>query len=190
VPGRVCVLPSTAGKWRSIISGEQSYYGRMLGRLFCTLAEELDIPIKSYGACTLKRKDIERGMEADQWYYTTNEWLVRGKRDLDLPLDPPPDLAFEIPILQTVLSRTAVYAALGVGELWRFDGQSLVAYRLRADGTYEKLQSSPTLPGLSLDELVRFVHMDQEMSETALIRLFRAWVREHILPTWRTPAQS
>ena len=42
---------------------------------------------------TFRREDLEKGLEPDQCYYITNEPKIRGKLELDLSVDPPPDLA-------------------------------------------------------------------------------------------------
>jgi Uma2 family endonuclease len=55
---------------------------------------ELELEIRKLGALTLKRKDLNRGIEPDSCCYIQNEFLVRGK-DIDLTLVPPPDLAVE-----------------------------------------------------------------------------------------------
>ena len=55
----------------------------------------------------------------DQCYYIQYERAVRGKGDIDLIVDTPPDLAIEIDNTSSSLNRMAIYAALGVPEVWR-----------------------------------------------------------------------
>lgn len=62
-----------------------------LGNFTVALAEELDIEIRSGGSTTLKRRLAKRGIEPDNCYYIQNEPAVRGKLELDLETDPPPD---------------------------------------------------------------------------------------------------
>ena len=45
--------------------------------------------------------------------------------DIDLEVDPPPDLAIEIEITRSALDRIGIYGALRVPELWRFNGRTL-----------------------------------------------------------------
>jgi Uma2 family endonuclease len=48
-----------------------------------------------------------------------HEASIRGKKRIDLEVDPPPDLAIEIDV--TSRTHPSLYAALQVPELWRFN---------------------------------------------------------------------
>jgi Uma2 family endonuclease len=157
-------------------------YAELIGRLILALTEELDMPIHSGGSTTLKRKLKQRGLEPDKCYWIKNEPLMRGRKDFDPEKDPPPDLATEVDITHSSLDRMAIYAGLRIPEVWRFDGESLLVYRLTADGKYRLCKRSPTFPYLPLDEVLRFLRESDQMDETTLVQLFRRWVREHILP--------
>src|SRR5437868_9736920 len=67
-------------------------YGSLLGRMIETLTLELGLPLQSAGSTTLEREDLDRGVEADRCYYLEHEPLVRDKEEVDLTVDPPPDL--------------------------------------------------------------------------------------------------
>jgi Uma2 family endonuclease len=95
---------------------EHEIYKSLLGTLFAVLAEEHELPYVAGGELTLKRADVDRGIEPDCCYWTTNEAQVRGKLHIDLERDPPPDLFLEIEISRTVLNRVRVLAKLGVGK--------------------------------------------------------------------------
>jgi Uma2 family endonuclease len=157
----------------------------LLGRLVETLTEELDIPMQSGGSTTFNREDLDRGLEADQCYYLEHEPEVREKDEIDLTVDPPPDLAIEIDVSRSSLNRLGIYAALGVPEVWRFDGERLLVYQLRAEGEYVVSPRSKHFPFLPMEELVRFLQRRTEMSETSLVRAFRVWVREQIARGWQ-----
>ncbi len=60
---------------------------------------------------------------------STNQAKVLGKR-INLTEDPPPDLVVEVDITHTDINKLALYARLGVPELWRFNGQIWRIYRL------------------------------------------------------------
>jgi Uma2 family endonuclease len=160
-------------------------YGGLLGRMVEMLTLELNIPIVSGRSTTFQREDLERGLEPDQCYYIRNEPRVRGKMALDLRYDPAPDLAIEVDISHSSLNRMAIYGALGVPENWCFDGENLLIHQLRPNPDYELCQQSACFPFLPVAELVPFLHQAAEMDETSLMRSFRDWVRQKILPDWQ-----
>ena len=152
---------------------------RLIGRLIEALTEELNIEICSLGSLTCKREDLARGLEPDQCYYIHNESVVRNLEQIDLNQDPPPDLAIEIDITSSSINRLTLYAALGVPEVWRYDGNQLIIYQLQ-DGEYLACASSPTFPQLTSSEIIRFLELRKTTGETSLIRLFREWVRNQV----------
>jgi Uma2 family endonuclease len=111
-----------------------------------------------------------------------NELLMRSKAELNLTIDPPPDLAIEIDLYSGKFGKLALYAAFGVPEVWRFDGRKLTLYLLDAEGRYQPSSGSASLPGLPPVEIERVLGQMGTASETALVRSFRDWVRT----TWAT----
>ena len=153
---------------------------KLLGRLIETLTYELNIPMSSGGSMTFQRKDLKRGLEPDECYWIANEKKVRVKRDLDFRKDPPPDLAIEVEISRGILDRQAIYERLGVPELWKFDGETLTVLRLRGNGTkkYAPATKSLCFPFLPVQELVRFLTIDENKSETEHMQAFVRWIRK------------
>ena len=162
-----------------IMSPSEEHEGRkrLVGRFIEVFTEELNIDIKSMSSTTLQSELKERGLEADESYYVQNEPRVRGKR-VDLTRDPPPDLAIEIDLRRSAIDRMGIYAALGVPEVWAFEHNALLIHLLRENDEYEVSETSAALPQLAMAELMRFLALQGSMSETALVRSFRAWVRE------------
>lgn len=80
----------------------------VLGRMVHSLAIELNIDILSGGSTTLRREDLLCALEPDECYWIENEPLVRGREDVDLETDPPPDLALEIEITRSALDRLSI----------------------------------------------------------------------------------
>jgi hypothetical protein len=74
--------------------------------------------------------------------------------------------------------RQPVYAALGVPELWRFNGQALTVLHRQENGQYEAADLSLALPSLPVAKLVPFILPDEENSPTARVRDCMAWLRE------------
>jgi Uma2 family endonuclease len=149
-------------------------------RFIVALAEELEIEVKSAGSTTLKRKIVNRGIEPDNCYYIQNEPAVRGRQELDLETDPPPDLAIEIDISSSSVDKLGIYSALGVPELWRYNGRVLKFYQL-VEGEYAEREFSVAFPLVSVTDMSRFIEQSKTSGEIALVKSFRAWVREKVV---------
>lgn len=146
------------------------------GRLIEMATFERNIPVSSFGSTTWKRQDLAKGLEPDECYYIQNEPRVRGRTDIDLKRDPPPDLAIEIDITHIPLDRPSVYAALGVGELWRYDGERFAFVRRTREGSYEPIPASAALPFMTPEIVDRFVGL-MLADENAGLRAFREWLQ-------------
>jgi len=155
-------------------------FGHIVGRLIVVLTEELGLPIKGGGSTTFRRRKKKRGLEPDECYWIQSEGLVRGKDEINLRTDPQPDLALEVDITRSSLNRLGIYAALGIPEVWRLEKHIPVCYLLGDDGRYTTSQHSRAIPGLRPSDLGRFLSQRGQMEENALVREFRAWVREQV----------
>jgi Uma2 family endonuclease len=159
--------PSSAHEW----------FHKLLGRLVEAFTVERNIPIRSTATTTLRSQLKDRGLEADESYYIANESHVRGRKDLDLTRDPPPDLAIEVEISRSAMDKLAIYGDLGVPEVWFYDGESLRMCVLQSDGTYEAQPRSSQLPLLTTEILGGFLARRHESDETTWVRSFHEWVR-------------
>ncbi len=159
-------------------SSEHEVYKSLLGLFVVTLADEGNMPLYMGGELTLRKQDVDRGLEPDQCFWLANEPKVRGKTRLDFSQDPQPDLFIEIEVTRTVLDRLEILAALGVAEVWCFDGSELRVGLLQPDREYQWGSRSPTFPALDMAELARFLRLAQTTDHLSVVRAFRAWVRE------------
>lgn len=73
--------------------GEHENDNRFVESLISVIADELNLNIKKLGSLTLKSDQHQQAVEPDSCYYLQNEPLVRNKQNIDLSIDPPPDLA-------------------------------------------------------------------------------------------------
>ncbi|CCQ61346.1 Uma2 family endonuclease [Crocosphaera watsonii] len=154
---------------------EHEVYKKLIDRFVLVMVEEMNKEMRSLGSCTWSRQDLKQGLEPDECYYINHEEAVRGKLNIDLNFDPPPDLAIEIDITSSSLNRMSIYEALGVAEVWRFDGQFLSIYQL-VDGIYQMSDKSGVFPFIKGEDIMRFLQQ-LEGGEMALIKAFRTWVR-------------
>lgn len=156
-------------------SPEHELSKEVLGRFIETLAEESELSIYPLGSTTFQKQKLS-GAEPDKCFYIRNIALVRGKKRLDLTIDPGPDLAIEIDITSSSPNRLQVYADLGVAEVWIYDGESLTIEQLQ-NGVYSKSQTSQFFPNISILEIAGFVQQARTVDYLELVKAFRLWVR-------------
>ena len=150
----------------------------IIGDLIKALLEELDIEFRSLGSTTYKSEAMLKGIEPDQCFYIQNEQAIRGKKRLDLSINPPPDLALEIDV--TSRTHRSIYAALRVPELWRFENGTLQINILRQD-RYEESPESSIFPNLPLSEAIpRYLRESKIVGRNKALKAFRQWVKEQI----------
>jgi Uma2 family endonuclease len=174
-------LAATSGKRLSYDQGtleimtplpEHEVNKRLLGRMVETTTEVLGLEIYSLGSVTWSREDLKKGIEPDECYYINPEKNIQGKLKFDLSIDPPPDLAIAIDITSSSLNRLDIYAAIGVKEIWRFDGNNLLIYVL-ASGVYQVREQSQVLSVLRTNQLLHFLNKRGQVGENALLKEFR-----------------
>jgi Uma2 family endonuclease len=156
---------------------EHGHYGHILALLVEVLAEEMEQNVRCFGITTFRRKDLKRGFEPDTCFYIQNEAHFRGKLGLDLKVDPPPDLLVEVDITSSSLDRFSIFAAFGVPEVWRFDGERLEIFLL-SEGAYAKAEKSAALPFVVPEVLVGFVAESVSLGRLEWLRKVRGWARE------------
>jgi Uma2 family endonuclease len=160
-----------------VLSGKHEAVKHTLSVLVEVLAEEFNIDVYGFGSTTFKRADLGRGFEPDACFYIQHEALVRGKEELDLTIDPPPDLIIEIDITSPSLNKFPLFAALGIPEVWRYDGAQVRIFRLEAESYHERAESS-VLPKVTGEVLTRFLAEDKQFKRTVWLRRVREWARQ------------
>jgi Uma2 family endonuclease len=153
-----------------------------------TIAEELQIRIAAVGSTTFNREAVGRGLEPDECYYIANAARIVKWDRIDLDVDPPPDLAVEFDITRSSLDRLGIYAALGVPEVWRFDGVDFQVLLLGADCKYTTSKQSAAMPFLPMSELAGFLKNYESGDDSRWGRSFREWVRATLLPREGNPS--
>lgn len=157
---------------------EYEYGKEIISDLVKALLEELDIEFRCLGSTTFKNQFMDQGIEPDQCFYITNESKIRGKKRLDLTVDPPPDLALEIDI--TSRTHPNIYQSLKVPELWQFEKGKLQINVLQ-DGVYIDSQTSLNFPNLSLiDVIPQYLEQSRIIGRNTTIKNFRIWVRHQL----------
>jgi Uma2 family endonuclease len=153
----------------------------LLSRLIDDVVIGLRLPFEEVGETRWKKDVAERGLEPDNgFYFSVDKLAIVGGRTPNRPDDPFPDLAIEIEIENSGIDKLAIYAELGVPEVWRFDGSKCMIHRLRPDGTYEERPDSLFLP-LRPDDVIRWVGQAQGQGMLEWSEQLRAWVRDELV---------
>ncbi len=153
--------------------------GVTLSRLVEATTRALGVEVLSLKSTTWSREDLKKGVEGDESFYIQNEAVVRNKDRIDLSADPPPDLIIETDITSGSLDKIAIYQALGVRELWRFDGDRLTIYCL-AEGEYKTSDTSRALPILSVADIESLLAQRQGFGQNAFSAHMEEWLREKL----------
>jgi Uma2 family endonuclease len=157
----------------------------VLGVLIRAVTKGFGLEVLGTRSTTLRRPGDDpargSGKEPDTAFYIgESERRMRKKEELDLTLDPPPDLAIEVDNTGDSEASLPTYARLGVPEVWRYDvrGGSLWFGRLEGD-SYAEVARSVCLPRLTPSLVLEALGvLDQgEMGENAWHEWVKAWAR-------------
>lgn len=155
-------------------SHEHEEYKEFVLRLVQVLSDESNITLETRGSATYRQKRLAKGAEPDTCFYVQNAARIIGKRTIDLEVDPPPDVVVEIDTTNESLSKFHIYAAFGVPEIWRYDGERAYIYHLTSQ-VYAEANASLAFPSLTADALTEFTAQSKTQGQTAALIAFRQW---------------
>ncbi len=155
---------------------EREEYKDSIYSLVRAFAEELGITLETRGSATWKRRKLRKGSEPDTCFYVANAERIIGRRKIDLESDPPPDIVVEIETTNESLAKFPIDAALGVPEIWRYDGRQTQFYEL-AGRTYGEVSVSSFFPGLTAQLLTEFLDLSKSQGQTKALTAFRRRIR-------------
>jgi Uma2 family endonuclease len=160
-------------------SAKHEDFAALLADIAALVAEERGVEFKDLRSVTLRRPDLEQGVEADSSFYLQNVERIIGKEEIeiDLLVDPPPDLVIEVEITRPAISKLPIYAAFGVPEVWLTDGHEVRILRLVA-GEYKRSEQSAVLPPLTESVLSDFREQSKSLKPIAWRKMVRNWARD------------
>ncbi len=162
-------------------------FSNVINQLVVAVAQAKGVHVEPYGEATWRKPGGKRGLEADQWYFfdaRKRERIARiqradkarGRRTNSTEGFPSPDLAIEIDISPPKVDRPGIYAALGVAELWRFDGDVAVIERLMPGGHYEPIAESQWLE-ITPADVVRWLVQEDTAEFIPWLNRVTKWAR-------------
>lgn len=158
------------------LSTEHENYARFIESLVRLISLRLRLNIRFFGGSTMKKAKRRKGLEPDACFYVQSADLLGTRMQLDFEVDPPPDIAVEIDVHHDSLSKFSIYAALGVPEIWRYDGQEMTISVLQ-EGRYATVTQSQALPLLTSQILTEFLTRLREEGEFQAILAFDEWLQ-------------
>ena len=166
-------------------SRRHDWYAERLGELAKAMARGLRIPWEDAGQATIRRETMDAGLEGDKTFYLADHAVqMRGPHDIDLSVQPPPDLAIEVEVSHSADAALAAWGRLGVPEVWRFNpGAWRFAFCLRSqDGSYTASERSLSFPVLNASDFLDQMKLDYELGADVWNEQLEEWVRDVIRP--------
>ncbi len=148
----------------------------LIERLVDLLSIRRRIKVLFYGSTTIKKQSQQKGAEPDACFYVQTADLVGTKEQINFETDPPPNVVVEIDIHHESISKFPIYAAFGVPELWRYDGETLTIYHLR-DRQYVPSDASQALPILTSAVLTEFLARSPKEDQYDVVLAFEEWLK-------------
>jgi Uma2 family endonuclease len=151
-------------------------YALFITRLISQVSFRLRINILFFGSSTIRKRKKSKGKEPDASFYVQTADLIGHRIKLDFAVDPPPDVVVEIDIYHDSRDNFQIYSALGVPEIWRYDGQEMTIYHLHQD-EYIVAEASQALPMLTGRILADYLARMRQDGELAAIIAFDEWLQ-------------
>ena len=149
----------------------------LLSQLVVEWALAKSIEFQSCGSVILRRDDLEKGLEPDKCFYLQHEAAVRDQDELDLSIDPPPDLVIEVEVTYLSERKLTIFAAIGVPEVWRWRNETLQVLRLERN-RYIEVRQSRALPGFPISRATALIQRRRRLGNMSLLREFRNSIQE------------
>ena len=158
------------------LSPEHESYAAFITLLIGHLSFRQRINIRFFGSATMRSKKKERGNEPDACFYVQTAPAIGNRIQIDFAVDPPPDVVVEVDIHHDSRDKFLIYAALGVSEIWRYDGQELTIHHLH-ENQYVNVERSLALPMLSGAVLTDFLARLPKDGESQTLVAFDDWLQ-------------
>jgi Uma2 family endonuclease len=160
--------------------------GRRLVLLVFAYAAAFELECEPSGSTTFRKgfpgELRGKGKEPDESFYLRDAAvLVRNQDDIDLTVDPPPDLWIEVDNRASSAAKLPLYAALGIPEVWRYRPRTRRLWFGRLAGNrYEALSESIALPGLTPAVVLELLLQTETRGTSGWDRWLRdVWFPEH-----------
>jgi Uma2 family endonuclease len=163
-----------------------------LGMLVRAVTRVFGVTYQSAGSTTLRRRRRRKGRplagearEPDRsFYFGARADVMAARTEINLRVDPPPDLAIESDNTDDSGWKLPVYGRLRVPEVWRYDvnARTLWFGQLGARGKYEPIEQSVVLPMLSRTWVLDVITRCESLADSRYEVLLDGWIRAELNP--------
>jgi Uma2 family endonuclease len=163
-------------------SRRHAWFAERLAQLVWAVAQGGGIACEDAAETTFRRADLEVGVMGDKTFYLgAHAERMRGPRDVDPAVDPPPDLAIEVEISHAPAESLEVYRRLQVGEVWHLVGRPPLSFQIlrfmpNPAGTYAAVEQSGVLPALRADSILEQLRQAEALGATGWFARLPGWV--------------
>jgi Uma2 family endonuclease len=169
-------------------SRKHSWHAERLGELVAELAKGLKMTREDAGSATFRRRAKKGGVEGDKtFYFGEHAARMKGPQDIDLNVQPPPDLAIEVEVSHSADDAVITWGRLGVTEVWRFDPIAMDCsfWSRRTDSTYDRIERGLAFPMLTPEDVIEQMRLAAELGAGEWYSRLGGWVRKVIIPRKR-----
>lgn len=159
-------------------SPEHEEYVDLIQDIARLLVRELGLRLESRGAALLKREMRETGAQPGGCFYIQHAAHIIGKRQIDLSIDPPPDIVVEVDLASQSHGIFAIYAALGVPEIWRYDTVAFEMHHLSGQ-VYLEAPASRAFPFMTAAVMTDVIEQSKIVGQDEALEKLKAWIQRH-----------
>jgi Uma2 family endonuclease len=158
------------------VSSEHEQFADFIKSLVAHVRLRFRMNIRFFGSATMRKKKKSKGSEPDACFYVQTAAALGTRIKLDFTVDPPPDVVVEVDIHHDSTGSDPIYAALGVPEIWRYDGGKATILYLQG-GDYVEAETSRALPMITSAILTEYLARLRQEGEFAAIIAFDEWLQ-------------
>jgi Uma2 family endonuclease len=158
------------------VSSKHEQFADFIKSLVMHIRLRFHMNIRFFGSATMRKKKKSKGNEPDACFYVQAAAALGNRIDLDFTVDPPPDVVVEVDIHHDSTGNDPIYAALGVPEIWRYDGLEATILHLQGD-SYVEADDSKALPMITSAILTEYLTRLQRDGEFEAIIAFDEWLQ-------------
>ncbi len=160
-----------------VLDYKHEKFKHLLSELVVEIARILELDYEGAASTTFRKESKKKGFEGDATFYFENAEIIRGKNEIDLMIDPSPELVIEVDITQGSMPKFLIFADLGIKEVWRFDAEKVSFYRLEKN-SYKEIDESICLPKVQNQTVTNLLYSASDMKRLDWIKLIHEAVKK------------